>query len=94
MTPKTLRVRANGDASVPNYEALDSGRTSFIGRKYVEKTPGEWAFEATGEVVEVPYRVEYVRELKGGGLVPADDATAKAAGLELHAASNQKDGDL
>lgn len=83
MDPKTLRVRASGTALVQNYELLEQGRNSFIGRVYKETEPGKWAFEPTNEVVEVPYRVEYVRALHTGCLVAADEATAKAAGIEL-----------
>jgi len=31
--------------------------------------------------VTVPYRIEYVQELNAGALIPADEATAKAAGV-------------
>ena len=83
MEPKTLRVRASGTALVQNYEHLEQGRNSFIGRINRERAPGEWGFEPTNETVEVPNRVEYVRALQTGCLEAADEATAKAAGLEL-----------
>lgn len=84
MNPKTLRVRASGTALVQNHEQLEQGRNSFIGRVYkeLEGKPGQYGFEPTNEVAEVPNRVEYIRALQSGELAAADDATAKAAGLE------------
>ena len=79
--PKTLRVRAHGDALVHNYERAAVGTLSFVGREYKEVEGGGYAFVPTTTDTEVPCRVEYVRALQSGDLEPADEATAKAAGL-------------
>lgn len=84
MTPKTLRVRARGTASVPNYEAQENGTRSFIGRQIKEISPGQHAFVPTGETQEVPYRSEYVLEVQAGNLWPADQATAEACSDAHH----------
>jgi hypothetical protein len=81
MEPKTLRVRARGDSLVQNYERLDLGVNAFIGRVFKETSPGRHGFAPTNEVVEVPYRAEYVKALREGDLEAADEATALAAGL-------------
>ena len=78
-----LRFRARGDALVQNFEKLDAGIKSFIGRKYVEVEPGWWGFVPTGETDEVAYRAEYVRSCKDGELYPADAETAAACGASF-----------
>ena len=83
---KKLRVRVVGDASVPDYEALERGVRRFIGRRMQEhREEGEpvrhvWA--PTDEVCEVPNTVEYRRHLTAGDLEPADVDTAKLARVE------------
>lgn len=81
MAPKVLRVRAKGTAMVQDLEAMDAGVRRFLGRKLTEVEPGVWGFVPREEAVEVPYRAEYVAELKAGCLEPADAETAKVAGL-------------
>ncbi len=104
MELKTLRVRAKGDTLVQNHERLAMGINEFVGRKYAEREgrPGEFGFLPTSDVVELPSRAEYLKALLDGDLLPADEATAKAAGVELvverprtvlPAARNAKDGD-
>jgi len=44
--------------------------------------PGQWGFIPTSAEVTVPNRAEYIKALKDGDLLAADDATAKAAGVE------------
>lgn len=95
MTPNTLRVRARGTGLVQNYERLEASVNAvnqFIGRKFEERKdrPGEYAFVPTDKIEEVPYRAEYILALKSGDLEPADEATAKAAGLPF---GKQEDGD-
>lgn len=87
MNTDVLRVRATGNGLVQDYERLEAGTNAFVGRKFVERTdkPGQYAFEATDEVAEVPYRVEYVKALQTGDLEPADEATAKLAGVKWKA---------
>jgi hypothetical protein len=83
MTPKKLRFRARGDALVQNFDRMEAGIKSFLGRKYEEVEPGVWGFRPTGEAEEVKYRSEYVKECKDGDLYPADEATAKACGVSF-----------
>lgn len=77
---KVLRVKAAGAALVPDYEAMDGGVLRFIGRRHDPKigTNGGWI--PTGDV-EVPYRAEYVQELRAGALTPCDEQTATLAGV-------------
>ena len=81
MTPKKLRFHARGDALVQNFEHLEAGIKSFLGRKFKEVEPGQYGFVPTGEVSEVKYCAEYVKACKDGDLYPADEETAKACGV-------------
>lgn len=83
MTPKKLRFRARGEALVQNFERLDAGIKSFVGRKYVEALPGQWGFRPTDEDEEVAYGSEYVRACKEESLWAADEETAKACGVKF-----------
>lgn len=89
----TLRLRARGTALCPHFEAHESGTRRFIGRRYdrtlgfdekdpltgnVTKTGG---FPSTGKVEEVPYRGEYIHALRDGDVWPADEETARVAGV-------------
>lgn len=86
-TPEILRFRARGAAMVPNFDALlhpTHPVTCYVGRKYVEKKPGKWGFEPTGETDEVPYRAEYVKACRDDlNLYAADAETALACGVEF-----------
>ena len=44
---------------------------------------GTWPL--TDEVVEVPFRKEYLDEIKAGTLAPADEATARLCGVPFSA---------
>lgn len=83
MTPKKLRFRARGQALVQNFERLDAGIKSFVGRKFVQPEPDVFGFEPTNADEEVAYRAEYVKACKDGDLYPADEATAKACGVSF-----------
>lgn len=78
---KVLRVRAKGTAMVQDLEAMDAGVRRFVGRKFTEVEPGRWGFVPTADAVELPYRAEYVAEIQGGALEPADEETAMVAGV-------------
>lgn len=80
---KKLRVFPEGDALVPDYEAIENGKLRFIGRKRIgaEGINGGWIPQL--EAVEVPFRLEYIQELKAGNLIPADEETARAAGIDF-----------
>lgn len=90
MTPRMLRVRARGTASVPNYEAQEAGTRRFIGRKYIEVEPGQWGFAPTGETEEVPLQSDYLKAIKDGDLWPADRETADIAGVEFDATFGER----
>lgn len=91
MTPKTLRVRARGPREeesgppmVQDHERLGQGTNAFVGMKFQElqDSPGRYGFVVQDVDVELPVRAEYIKALKDGDLLPADDATAKLAGVE------------
>lgn len=84
MSKDVLRVRATGKGLVQDYERLETGTNAFIGRKYVElkDQPGRYGFESTDQVVEVPFRVEYVKAIQNGDLEAADQATADRVGVK------------
>ena len=98
MAEKTLRVRARlardgeiGPPKVQNYERLEAGVNSFIGMKFqkLDESSGQYGYVVQDEIVEIPARAEYVKALRDGDLLPADEATAQMAGIET--TSNQKD---
>lgn len=78
---KKLRFKASGEAMVQNLDRLEAGIKSFIGRKFVEVSSGQFGFVPTGSFEEVPYRAEYVKACKDGDLLPADEETALACGM-------------
>lgn len=81
--PKTLRFQARGEALVQNYERLDAGINSFVGRRYLEVEPGVLGFKPTGEADEVPNRAEYRKACADGDLWAADAETARACGVSF-----------
>lgn len=92
-----LRVLARGAAMVFDLERHDAGVRRFVGRKHDtsmgyayrdefgnEKKSGGWpASHGPAHPDEVPYRAEYVQALKDGDLWPADEETARAAGVKF-----------
>lgn len=87
MFNQKLRFYAAGDCLVANYarRAVHDQPRQFLGRKATTVTMPDGTvrhgFEHTGEVIEVMYLHEYVKDAKEGHLVPADDATAKICGV-------------
>lgn len=79
MQPKTLKVRAKGEALVQNLEDMAAGIRSFVGRRLVE-LEDRHGFEPVGDV-EVPNTTYYRQAIAAGDLEAADEATAKAAGV-------------
>lgn len=67
---------------VPDYNALEGGLVRYVGRK-LDVTAG--GFVMSPEAVTLADRAEYIAELKAGGLLPADAATAAAAGIKFDA---------
>lgn len=80
---KKLRFYAAGNALVQNFERLEAGIKSFVGRKYKEVEPGVWGFVPSEVPEEVKYGAEYVKACKDGDLLPADEETAKACGVSF-----------
>lgn len=91
--PERLRFYALPHAMVQDFERLDAGIKKFLGWKHVQKAPpadptnpedpGQWAFDFTGELAEVPNQAEYRKACKEGSLVPADAETAQACNVEF-----------
>ncbi len=80
-----LRFYARGTAHVSDFDALERPvpLRRFIGRKLQEVAPGRHAFVSTGQAHEVDGRPEIIKAAKDGELWPADEATAKACGVEF-----------
>ena len=78
---KELLVKPAGSALVPDFEALEGGVLRFIGRKHDPTLGKNGGWVPIEQPVTVPYRIEYVQELNAGALIPADEATAKVAGV-------------
>jgi len=88
-----LKVRAAHTAMCPDFEALEDGVMRYIGRRFDPtighdrpKKKGELPRKQGGWVpvddpVEVPFRAEYLQELRAGALLPADEDTARLAGV-------------
>lgn len=77
----TLRFRARGESLVQNFERLEAGIKSFVGRKILEVEPGRFGFVPTNADEEVLNRAEYVKACRDGDLYPADQATASMCGV-------------
>jgi hypothetical protein len=88
---KNLLVKPAGSALVPDFEALEGGVLRFIGRKHDPSIGKNGGWVPVSEPVSVPYRSEYVQELKAGALLPANEETAKAAGLQFNKKAESKD---
>ena len=87
--PQMLRVLPVGTALVTNYEALAAGTKAFIGRKPVRDADGNvTGFDVVDGPVEIPMTGDYILELRQGMLEPADEATAKLAGVPFKAAKS------
>lgn len=72
MKRKTLLVLIT-EAQVPNYDAAGRGKIDFIGRRKDFQT-GQWVSKGS-EPIEVPARAEYIKALRAGELLPANDYT-------------------
>lgn len=90
---RTLSVRAAHSAMCPDFEALEDGVMRYIGRRFDSEIghdrprgkgdsparKGGWV--PTDQPVTVPFRAEYLQELRAGALLPADEETARLAGV-------------
>ncbi len=77
---KTFSVHVVGDVLVPDYRAQEANHNRFIGRELLppykaKPGPHKIAIDSTIRAKE------YIAELRAGHLLPADEATAKAAGV-------------
>lgn len=88
---KSLLVKPAGSALVPDFEALEGGVLRFVGRKHDPSLGKNGGWVPQNEPVEVPYRAEYLQEIKAGALIPVDEATAKAAGVPFTKKAESKD---
>ena len=93
---KTLLVLAAGAALCPDFEAMEEGVLRFIGRRLEPNAGVTWdprrktdvqthGWVPVAEPTRVPFRREYLDELKAGALVPADAETARLCGMPLAA---------
>lgn len=78
---KTLTVRAVASGMCPDFEAQGAGILRFIGRSHDPSLGDNGGWTVSPDPVTVPFRSEYVQELKAGALLPADAETAALCGL-------------
>ena len=74
-----LRFFARGTALVADVHAQEHPTHStrrFIGRRWQEVLPGQWAWTPTEAPQECDYHHDLVRAARDGDLWPADEATA------------------
>lgn len=87
VAPKMLKVLPVGDALVTDFQAMRHHLKRYIGRQHDPEHGENGGFVPTGEAVDVPATGElgreYIAALKNGTLAPADEATAKIAGVEF-----------
>lgn len=83
MIGKTMRFRAVAGHMVVNETAAAARVRRYIGWKYSEVEPGLWGFVLSKDADEVPFHEDYPKYLREGALLPADEDTAKACGVEF-----------
>jgi hypothetical protein len=66
----TIKVRAQGDTLVPNYEHLGANPRRFVGRKF-DPSVGAWVVDG---VAEIPDTHEYRAAIAEGALVLVEEA--------------------
>jgi len=89
---KTLTVYASEhDAMVANIDALDAKppMRRFIGRQYNAELGEAGGWEKKLEPETIPCYNDYIKAIKDGDLIPADEQTAKICGVPW--ARKQKD---
>jgi len=74
-----LNVLPAGTALVPDYESIEGGVLRFIGRRHDPSLGKNGGWVPVDGPVSVPYRQEYLQELRSGALLPADKETADLA---------------
>lgn len=90
----TLRVIARHTPTTPDHaepprmpdpHGADSEpqRRRIIGCQHVEVKPGTWGWKATGKVEEIGFHRDIRKAVIDRDLWPADEATAKACGVEF-----------
>lgn len=100
-----LKVRAVGDVLVQDYVAMRNGVRRFIGRRLSNEHGKTWVDPDTQQLMrqavfvplegadEVDDCAEVRKAVRLGDLEAADEATAKACGVEVRKAFNKKPGD-
>lgn len=78
---KTIRVKAAGAAMVPDFDALDGGVLRFVGRTFDASVGAAGGWVPSEEAATVPFRAEYVQEMRAGALTPCDEETARLCGV-------------
>lgn len=73
-----VRVRAKGAALCPDFDAQEREPPlrRFIGRKYTQTAPGQFAYVPTGAAEATSKRAEIAQALAEGDLFAADAETA------------------
>lgn len=87
-----LLVKPAGSALVPDFEAMDGGTLRFVGRRHDPSVGKNGGWVPLDEPVSLPYRSEYLQELRAGALLPANEETAKLAGIQWKAEPQAKKG--
>lgn len=82
---KTLNVYAapNHDALVPNIDALATNppQRRFVGWQYNADVGEAGGWERKSEPETVTYYNDYIKAVKDGDLIPADEQTAQMCGV-------------
>lgn len=81
MSQHTLSVRPVGAALVPDYGALDAGVLRFVGRHHDPSVGSNGGWVPDADPATIPARAEYIADLRQGALAPANEVTAKLAGV-------------
>lgn len=82
---QTLKVKAAHTAMCPDFEALEARILRFVGRRFDASHGAAGGWVPTDEPVSVPFRAEYVQEVKASALIPCDAETARLCGVPFTA---------
>jgi hypothetical protein len=84
MFMKTIKVWAEGTYLVPDYDAMEQGKLRFIGRYHSPDVGINGGWVPHLEPVTIPYRAEYIQELRAGTLSAGDKETARLAKVQYN----------
>jgi len=82
---KTLSVKAAGQSLVPDFAAMDAGVLRFVGRSHDSSVGVAGGWVPNEEPSTVPFRAEYVQEVKAGCLTVCDEESARLCGVPFEA---------